>query len=639
MRLGFGTGLRDTRNKAVLMGLSPVTNLRVTSKTTNTINIAWDASENADYYSVERKLSTGTTWTILTSNTTTLSYADSGLAHNTSYDYRVTAINVDSSNPMILTVSTVDNSLTDGFWLDANGSRSYTEFEITWVTQSNADYYWVHYRVLGATTWTRFGGDYTAMDPTAMITGLSPETTYEVQVTAYNEDTSATSTIETQTTTAAPAAITPTGLYNDTGVDNYGENFHTDEQFMIRWTDTNVDDTYKLEYRVQGVASWFVGIDGQTVPYYWVSNGGSGMGGDGTHVILSDTTYEIRVSSFNSWEYSSPSEILLVQTYPSIPTTPTFGGGRTTASIFVTTQVLGDYTELEYRPVGGTFALVHTYNRGDSNTYLVGGLTPETTYEFRARSFNEEGTLGYSPIGTRSTAPNAPSSPVNLSASNIGKTTLTLSWVSGGGVVDTYTVEASLSGQNVWELKGSGITGTSLNVTGLTAETSYDFRVTAVNETGSSAPSAIYTATTLGIIYLRPTADNAVGDWVNPPLWSKMNDLTDTTFAESSNSNGSVATVTLATPTSTITSGSLKCTVRQGAGSSVPDFLMDLIIDGVTVASHVGNGGGTTWTTPVLTFNTTVGPSSVIEVTMTRNGGGNPNQRASIQIGELWIEA
>ena len=65
-------------------------NLRLTSKSQTVLNLAWDASLDADNYILERKTATGSFATI--ASPTVLTYADTGLTPNTSYIYRIREI-------------------------------------------------------------------------------------------------------------------------------------------------------------------------------------------------------------------------------------------------------------------------------------------------------------------------------------------------------------------------------------------------------------------------------------------------------------------------------------------------------------------------------------------------------------------
>ena len=80
-------------------------NLRLTSKSQTALNLAWDASGGANSYTLERKTATGSYAAI--ASPTLLTYADTGLTPNTSYTYRIRAVNVGgASSGTDLTVST-----------------------------------------------------------------------------------------------------------------------------------------------------------------------------------------------------------------------------------------------------------------------------------------------------------------------------------------------------------------------------------------------------------------------------------------------------------------------------------------------------------------------------------------------------
>jgi hypothetical protein len=76
-----------------------------------------------------------------------------------------------------------------------------------------------------------------------------------------------------------------------------------------------------------------------------------------------------------------------------------------------------------------------------------------------------------------------------------------LSWaaaaVSGGSSVRNYVVEYSTNGGTSWTTVTKSVSAsTTLSVTGLRSKTAYLFRVTAVNDVGSSIPSTNLAVTT-----------------------------------------------------------------------------------------------------------------------------------------------
>jgi hypothetical protein len=100
------------------------------------------------------------------------------------------------------------------------------------------------------------------------------------------------------------------------------------------------------------------------------------------------------------------------------------------------------------------------------------------------------------------TGPSLPAVPGQVTGLTAGTPTSSaqpLSWTapSTGGAPSAYTVEFRKSTDTAWTTFANNITGTSTSVTGRTASTSYDYRVTATNAGGSGTPSSIVTASTV----------------------------------------------------------------------------------------------------------------------------------------------
>lgn len=86
--------------------------------------------------------------------------------------------------------------------------------------------------------------------------------------------------------------------------------------------------------------------------------------------------------------------------------------------------------------------------------------------------------------------------PGGLSATSVGQTSATLNWGSVSGAT-SYNLQWKASSSSTWTTV-SGLGGTSYNLTGLTAGTSYDFRAQAVCSSGAGSYSAAASFTTTG---------------------------------------------------------------------------------------------------------------------------------------------
>lgn len=130
----------------------------------------------------------------------------------------------------------------------------------------------------------------------------------------------------------------------------------------------------------------------------------------------------------------------------------------------------------------------------------VSNLLSSTAYDFEVYATNSAGQGPPSAILTVTTAPPPviiPGAPTGLSSTAVAQTTVSLSWTAPttGTAPFTYQPQSSLHGANTWT-NGPSVSVTSGQITGLTAGTSYDFQVAAINSAGTGAESAIFTVST-----------------------------------------------------------------------------------------------------------------------------------------------
>jgi endoglucanase len=126
-----------------------------------------------------------------------------------------------------------------------------------------------------------------------------------------------------------------------------------------------------------------------------------------------------------------------------------------------------------------------------STTYSATGLSAGTTYYFAVTASATTGTsAASSPASATTQAAPAPSAPSSLTATAASSSQINLGWTASPTAGVTYSI---YSGSN---LIANGVSGTSYSVTGLSANTSYSFTVTAVANGAASSASNPASATT-----------------------------------------------------------------------------------------------------------------------------------------------
>ena len=134
-----------------------------------------------------------------------------------------------------------------------------------------------------------------------------------------------------------------------------------------------------------------------------------------------------------------------------------------------------------------------------STSAIVDGIFNGVSYDFRVSGTNGIGTS--SPSSAISSIPNlyAPSAPYGLVASFGPNNHIGLSWTiplsNGGSSITDYLVEYKLTTEpTVWTTFVDGVSSApSATVTGLYSNNNYDFRVSAINSTGTSLVSSTVT--------------------------------------------------------------------------------------------------------------------------------------------------
>ena len=159
--------------------------------------------------------------------------------------------------------------------------------------------------------------------------------------------------------------------------------------------------------------------------------------------------------------------------------------------------------EIEWSADGETgWTAVDPAHAGTAAEYADEGLDGGTTRYYRVRAFNEAGEGEWSAVANATTNRHlvleGPDAPENLSASASGASRIDLSWTAPEGEVTGYAVEWSGDGETGWAAVDPEHSGTATEYahTGLTANTTYYYRVLALADAVPGEWSDVASATT-----------------------------------------------------------------------------------------------------------------------------------------------
>ena len=175
---------------------------------------------------------------------------------------------------------------------------------------------------------------------------------------------------------------------------------------------------------------------------------------------------------------------------PVAPSTPTnfsaTNTGLTSVSLSWTSIVGATSYTIQYQISGQSSWTLFGSTAYTNST--VSGLNPATSYNFQLVATNSYGNSSPAALSNITTG-NLPSTPGNLTSSTVTSSSITLSWSAVAGA-NLYNILYQISTAQNWSNFGNSI-GTSVTITGLNANTKYDFQVLAVNNYGSSNPAII----------------------------------------------------------------------------------------------------------------------------------------------------
>lgn len=450
--------------QSMLIPCTAATVVRQDNMTDTSIDLVWNDTAPGTY-EVQWRLVNTTNWATVSGITTTR-YKLTGLANNSSYEWRLRKVCSSTS----LSEYTYPTSFTIRCQQPtyfASQNVSYSSATLTW----NSDYYSngpyeLQYRPAGTTGWTSVFN----LSISYSLTGLAGNTTYEwrVRSTCSAADFSAIQTFITQ----CNQPILETSVTN---IDvNWAE---------LQWHTSGNARQYEIQYRAVTNTDWItVRPDGSEIGSDYVSPKRYTLYG-----LQPGQTYvwRIRLRCSDS-VYSDFVDGASFTTSCTIPIY-LYGsqlGGSTLVISWSGPTLLSTY-ELQWRQVGAS--VWNEVSGITAKSYQISGLPSGASYEFRIRQLCSAGVVSeFSAIRTYTLLCHNPT----VIATTTSATSIRLTWSywelsDAESAARIHELRYRVAGSETWTIL-SGITGKSYSLTGLVAGSTYEYQVVSVCESGMS---------------------------------------------------------------------------------------------------------------------------------------------------------
>jgi beta-lactamase superfamily II metal-dependent hydrolase len=168
---------------------------------------------------------------------------------------------------------------------------------------------------------------------------------------------------------------------------------------------------------------------------------------------------------------------------------------------------------IERRSAGGSFAQIASVG-ANVTSFSDTGLPASTTFEYRIAAYSDAGTSAYSNTASATTGGSTiqpPAAPSELSATAASASEIGLKWKDNASNESGFRIERRTSGGSFAQIASVGPNITSYSDSGLASGTTYDYRVLAFNDGGSSSYSNTASATTQSPAPQPPAAPSGLG--------------------------------------------------------------------------------------------------------------------------------
>ena len=450
-----------------------VGDFRCTARTTSSITLSWNRNTTATGYKLEQYK--GGKWVQvaqINSNSTT-SYKVTGLTAATTYSFRIRAYKT-SGNVIAHSGYTNLSTLTSPTNVSnvVCAARSYNSITLSWNRNTTATGYkleqykggkWVQVAQINSNSTTSY-----------KVTGLTAATTYSFRIRAYKTS---------GNVTAHSGYTNLNTLTSPTNVSNVVCAARSYNSITLSWNRNTTATGYKLEQYKGGKWVQVAQINSNSATSYKITG------------LTAATTYSFRTRAYKtSGNATAHSGYTKYNTLTSPTNVSSFKASKRTSS----TVTLGwsknstatGYKLEQYK--GGKWVQVAQINSNSATSYKVTGLTAATTYSFRIRAYKTSGNViahsGYTNLSTLT----SPTNVSNVVCAARSYNSITLSW-NRNTTATGYKLEQYKGGKWVQVAQINSNSTTSYKVTGLTAATTYSFRIRAYKTSGNVTAHSGYT--------------------------------------------------------------------------------------------------------------------------------------------------
>ena len=547
-------------------------NNTATAISSSKINLSWiDNSDNEDNFIIERSLSGTSNWSQIASLTAeSTTYSNTGLSSNTTYYYRVKAVNSAGSSNWSNTANATTNE--EAIIPSAPSSLlataiSSSKINLSWADNSdNEDNFIIERSLNGTSNWTQITS-LTAESTTYSNTGLSSNTTYYYRVKAVNatgssnwSNTANATTNEEATIPSAPSSLLATAVSASKIDLSWNDNSSNEDDFeiqrsltgssgwlqiaivnanVISYSDEGLTENTTYHYRVRarnvsGNSDWSPTVNAST------------LANSGSWVNISSDNFE---SGWGIWNDGGSDARRYSGRYAHQGSYCLAIQDNTNSSVITTDALnLSAYTKIKiefwFKAIsmdnpnedfwlqistngGSSYTTVRTwaedtdfenkvfYSETEEVDWL--NLTNNTKIRFRCDASGNADDVYIDEIvisAYTNTPPTAPDSPDGFTADALSSSEIDLSWNDNSNNEDDFEIQRSLTGTGSWsQIAVVGSNSTSYANTGLDENTTYFYRIRARNGIGNSNWSANANATTQEGTTTTITVDGNTSDW------------------------------------------------------------------------------------------------------------------------------